>query len=51
MSVTSMAQITFKLDGELERRFEEYRDAQELKPNKSKVVRAALDEYLGERGY
>jgi Arc/MetJ-type ribon-helix-helix transcriptional regulator len=47
MSVTSMAtQLSVRLNDELEEELEEYRQSHEFPPQKSEVVRAALEEYL-----
>jgi len=47
MSATSMAAtISVRLDDDLEQAFEEYRTQHKYPPDKSVIVREALEEYL-----
>lgn len=51
MSVTSMAaQLSVRLDDELEARLDEYREQFDFEPTQSEVVRKALQRYLDEEG-
>jgi hypothetical protein len=44
-------QVACRLDEDLEARFEKFRQDQVVTPDKSEVLRTALDEFLDEQGY
>jgi predicted DNA-binding protein len=44
-------QVASRLDDELEKRLESFREDQVIRPKKSEVVRTALDRFLEEEGY
>jgi len=48
---TMSTQVACRLDDEMQARLEEFRADQTIQPNKSEVVRTALDRFLEQEGY
>jgi predicted transcriptional regulator len=48
---TMSTQVACRLDDEMQARLEEFRADQTIQPNKSEVIRTALDRFLEQEGY
>lgn len=51
LNPTMSDQVSVRLDDELQERLDEFREGQTIEPNKSEVIRTALDRFLEEEGY